>query len=170
MQKSRENKIILVVIIACVLLVCGIFIWLINTFGSKKVEDSFMGFRKGDFTVVEENDTHGGFHGDGTYLLVLDCSKKKELAMELVKGWKEFPLSENLNTVLYGSSTRGALLLKEEGSIPIIMNGYYYFCDRNSESTDSGDDTDLLSRNSYNFTLAIYDSDTNRFYYMEFDT
>ena len=154
MQKSRESKIIVAVIIACILCVVGIFVWLINIFESRGVEDSFMGFRKGDFTVVEENDTHGGFHGDGTYLLVLDCSKNIELAMELVKGWKEFPLSENLSTVLYGSDIHGGVLLKEEGCIPVITNGYYYFCDRNSENLL---EMFLFSLKMDNFACMYYD-------------
>ena len=60
--------------------------------------------------------------------------------------------------------------LAEEVNIPEVTNGYYYFCDRHSDSIDSSDDTNLLSRASFNFTLAIYDSDTNRLYYVEFDT
>ena len=147
--------------VLCLVLLCG--------FAGCGSEKSYVGFSKKDFTVVEENDTHGGFHGDGTYLLVLDCSENKERALELVKEWKAFPLSENLKTVLYGNDTYISLLA-EETKIPEITNGYYYFYDRHSESTDASDDTNLLSRASYNFTLAIYDSDTDRLYYVEFDT
>lgn len=130
----------------------------------------YFGFEKKDFDVVDETDSHGGFHGDGTYFLILDCSKNKELSMKLVKDWKVLPLTENLHTILYGNDTYGALLLEEEGSIPVISNGYYYFYDRHSESIDFSDDTELLHRYSYNFTLAIYDSDTDIMYYVEFDT
>lgn len=132
-------------------------------------EENYAGFSRNDFTVVEEKDTHGGFHGDGTYLLVLDCSKNKETAQELVKDWKELPLSDSLHTILYGSDTYGSLLA-EETNIPEVTNGYYYFCDRHVESTDSSDDTNLFTRASFNFTLAVYDSDTDRLYYVEFDT
>lgn len=131
--------------------------------------DAYVEVIKELFTVVEEEDTHGGFHGDGTYSLALDCSQNKEVAMQLIKSWNAFPLSENLQTILYGSDARSSLLA-EESNIPEITNGYYYFCDRHSESTDACDDTNLFSRASYNFTVMIYDSNTDRLYYIEFDT
>ena len=131
--------------------------------------DEYVEVIKELFSVVEEEDTHGGFHGDGTYYLTLDCSQNKEVAMELVNSWNAFPLSQNLQTILYGSKLLSSLLA-EETNIPEITNGYYYFCDRHSESTDASDDTNLFSRASYNFTLMIYDSDTDRLYYVEFDT
>lgn len=137
------------------------------------VEELFFGFSKDDFTVVDEADTHGGFHGDGSYYLILDCSENREKALENVKGWKELPLSKNLNIIMYGGEKDGMTYgynLAEEAKIPEIKNGYYYFFDRHSESTDASDDTNLLARASFNFTLAIYDSDTDRMYYFEFDT
>ncbi len=153
----------LVLYVLCFVLFCGVM-------GCGNSEnESYAGFQKKDFVVVEEKDTHGGFHGDGTYYLILDCSKDKEKALELIKEWKAFPLSENLETILYGSETYGSLLA-EETNFPKITNGYYYFNDRHPKSTNPGDDTDLLKRVSYNFTLAIYDSDTDRMYYVEFDT
>lgn len=137
------------------------------------VEETCLGFSKEDFIIVEEADTHGGFHGDGSYYLILDCSKNKEKALENIKSWKELPLSKNLNLIMYGGEKDGMTYgynLAEEAKIPEIENGYYYFCDRHSESTDSSDDTNLFTRASFNFTLAIYDSDTDRMYYFEFDT
>lgn len=38
------------------------------------------------------------------------------------------------------------------------------------QSTDPKDDTNVFSRFSYNFTMAIYDAETNTLYYMELDT
>lgn len=131
--------------------------------------DAYVEVIKELFSVVEEKDTHGGFHGDGTYSLALDCSLNKEVAMQMIKSWNAFPLSENLQTILYGSDAHSSLLA-EETNIPEITNGYYYFCDRHSESRDASDDTDLFHRYSYNFTLMLYDSDTDRLYYVEFDT
>lgn len=137
------------------------------------VEETYFGFSKDDFIVVDEADTHGGFYEDGSYYLILDCSENREKALENVKGWKELPLSKNLNLIMYGGEKDGMTYgynLAEEAKIPEIENGYYYFCDRHSESTDASDDTNLLTRASFNFTLAIYDSDADRMYYFEFDT
>ena len=54
--------------------------------------------------------------------------------------------------------------------MPAIYNGYYMFEDRHSESKDSRDDSELFDRYSYNFSIAIYDCDTDKMYYFEFDT
>ena len=131
------------------------------------------GFAKKDFLVVEELDTHGGFHGDGSYYLILDCSNNKVKALEIVKDWKTLPLTENLNLIMYGGEkdnvTYGYELAKE-AHIPKVKNGYYIFEDRSSESKDSTDDTELFDRYSFNFSIAIYDCDTDKLYYFEFDT
>lgn len=131
--------------------------------------ETYFGFDKNDFIVEEEVDTHGGFHGDGLYYLILDCSNNREAALEKVQNWKQLPLSENLNLMLYGGE-RYAYELAEEAHIPKIANGWYLFKDRHSESTDSSDDTALFDRYSFNFSVGIYDADTDRLYYLAFDT
>ena len=132
------------------------------------------GFAKKDFVVVEELDTHGGFQGEGSYYLALDCSENKEKSHKIIKDWNKLPLSKNLNYIMYGEVrdglTYGYELAKKEAHIPEIKNGYYMFEDRHPESKDSRDDTDLLDRHSYNFSIAIYDCDTDIMYYFEYDT
>ncbi|MBQ2901392.1 MAG: hypothetical protein IJE49_06040 [Agathobacter sp.] len=135
------------------------------------VEETYFRFSKEDFIVVDEADSHGGFHGDGSYYLILDCSENKEKALENVKGWKELPLSSNLQLMMYGDESGAyGYNLAEVAKIPEITNGYYYFCDRHSQSSDANDDTNVLNRASFNFIIAIYDSDTGKMYYFEFDT
>ena len=136
--------------------------------------DNYFGFSKQIFTVVEEQDTHGGWLGDGSYYLILDCSNNVDRAMKNIEGWNSLPLSENLNLIMYGGEKDGVSYdgynLSEEAHMPVIENGYYYFEDRHSEASDPSDDSGLFSRYSYNFTVAVYDIDSNRFYYFEFDT
>lgn len=135
--------------------------------------DSYFGFSKQRFTVVEEKDTHGGFVGDGSYYLILDCSDNTEDALSIVADWNELPLSENLNLIMYGGEKDDVTYgydLSEKAHMPVIENGYYYFEDRHSEAKDVSDDSELFSRASFNFSLAVYDSETNRLYYFEFDT
>lgn len=120
--------------------------------------------------VEAYNDSHGGFHGDGTSYASIrfpDDSIAKELSES--SAWKTLPLSKNLSVLIYGA---GAGLTNKDGenSFPVIQNGYYYFIDRHDQSTDIYDDTNLLDRNSFNFTIAIYDTDTDTLYYAEFDT
>lgn len=131
------------------------------------------GFAIRDFSVVEQLDTHGGFHGDGSYYLILDCSDNKEKALGILEKWNKLPLSQNLNLIMYGGEKDGVnygYKLAEEAKIPMVENGYYIFEDRSAESKDSTDDSELFDRGSFNFSIAIYDCDTHKMYYFEFDT
>lgn len=126
-----------------------------------------------DFTVIEEQDTHGGFHGDGTYHIALDCSDNKEKIYEKISDWSELPLSENLQLIMYGGEKDGCTYgynFAEKTNIPAVNNGYYCFLDRYSEATDKHSDIELFNRYSYNFSLAIYDADTDILYYIREDT
>lgn len=132
-----------------------------------------------DGTIVFNEDHHEGFHGDGYCFIEVEFPNTEKDLIEEIKqsdAWMPLPLTENLNTAVYGSATRyrvtGPLVTDNKQAVlfPAIMNGYYFFLDRSSESTNNKDDTDLLSRYSYNFTVAIYDTDTHRLYYYELDT
>ncbi|MBR3840001.1 MAG: hypothetical protein IKM20_02575 [Erysipelotrichales bacterium] len=133
----------------------------------------YFGFNKSEFTIIAEEDTHGGFHGDGSYYLILDCSEKKEEVEVIINDWKPLPLSENLQLMMYGGEKDGMYYhsnIAEDAHWPIINNGVYKFIDRHSGVVDQSDDTDLLNRYSYNFSIAVYDLDTNTLYYYELDT
>ncbi len=45
-----------------------------------------------------------------------------------------------------------------------------YYSDRHSESRNEKDDAELFNRMSFNFTIAIYDTDNHVLYYYELDT
>lgn len=128
-------------------------------------------------TVIADADTHGGFHGDGTTFLAIQFDDT--VCLDSIEGnpaWKPLPLSENLTALAYGlekgTSAYGPYLTDEDGDpfFPVIANGYYFFEDRHSESTDPKDDADVLNRHSFNLTLAIYDADTDVLYHCEIDT
>lgn len=132
-------------------------------------------------TVLDSQDSHGGFHGDG--LLAVTISLTQEQAQPLLSqferlsAWHPFPLPENLTTALYGKTTTGysqAALIREESTdtllVPEISNGWYYFYDRHSQAEDPLDDSPLFSRASYNCTIAIFDADTLTLYFFEIDT
>ena len=153
----------IVAVICCIFSAC-------DTIENRRIE--FLGLEMTDYTIVEEEDTHGGFHGDGHYYLILDCSENPSQVHEIVKGWKELPLSDNLDLVMYGG-VRGDILygynFAEDAHLPTISNGVYKFVDRHSEINQS-DDTNLLDRASFNFSIAVYDFDTDTLYYFEKDT
>lgn len=118
--------------------------------------------------VVNEVDNHGGFLGDGTSFAKLDCSKAD---IDFSK-WKKLPLSDNIKEIyemdMCDANSCGTASKKY--GIPEIIDGYYYFYDRHSESTNRLDDTYLNSRASWNFSLVLYDNSNKTMYYYELDT
>lgn len=155
-----------------ILILCLLLITVLAIVGCSGVDTCF-GFRETDFTVFQAEDSHGGFQGEGTTAVILDCSENREKALELVAGWKELPLSENLSLMFYGGERDGvhyAYNFADQANMPKVEHGFYCFQDRHSKSTDSSSDAEIFDRGSYNFSLAVYDSDTDRFYYFELDT
>ncbi len=133
----------------------------------------YFGFTKKDFSVVEEFEDYGGFPVDGSHYLILDCSGNKQKALEIIKDWNKLPLSENLSLAMYGGEKDGVIYgyeLAKEAHMPKIENGYYIFEDSQLKGKDKSDDSELLNRYSFNFEIAVYDCDTDRMYYFEFDT
>ena len=127
--------------------------------------------------VISESDSHGGFHGDGDMVVEIqfaDTSFSDQI--EVNEEWNALPLTENLTALVYGihteTSSIGPMIHADDNVpvVPEIENGYYYFRDRHSQSTDPTDDSGVLGRASYNFTIAIYDTDSKILYYMELDT
>lgn len=134
--------------------------------------DAFSLSKQG-FTVVTAQDTHGGFHGDGTSISVFDCAPHTQAALRIIEGWNALPLPETLQLLLYGGEKDGVsytFYLAEEASMPTIEQGFYRFIDRHAEAQDAADASALLERSSLNFSLAIYDSAVGRFYVLEVDT
>lgn len=123
------------------------------------------GFKTSDFIISEEKDTHGGFHGEGSYYLILDCSQNADKARSIVENWTALPLSENLHHVMYDGYH-----FAEKARWPAIENGVYKFVDRQSRSKNSSDDSGILDRYSFNFSIAVYDFDSDILYYFEIDT
>jgi hypothetical protein len=131
-------------------------------------------------TILSNEDTHGGFLGDGdTYVeLSFDNDSGTALADAIAVNtdWCAFPLSDNLQAVVYGridgDAQYGPFITDDNDAtiIPMIEHGYYLFYDRNDECYNPKDDTELLNRSSMNFTIALYDTDNNKLYYYELDT
>lgn len=119
-------------------------------------------------------DTHGGFLGDGECYAEVKFSDNS-VSDKIKNEWHKLPLTDNLNTVIYGGEVEtefgpGTVLSFVDDKIPVIKNGYYYFEDRHSDSKNKKDDSDIFNRYSYNFTVAIYDSDTHTLYFYALDT
>lgn len=123
-------------------------------------------------TIEEEKDTHGGFHGDGEYVVKANCSSEQQKILDQLDDWNKLPLPENLQLIMYGGERYGVTYsynLAKKANIPEIINGYYYFLNRHSDAINEHSD-DIFGKSSRNFTIAFYDIDTSMFYYYEEDT
>lgn len=125
-------------------------------------------------TVTEEEDTHGGFQGDGERWVVVSLEEDVSSALEEA-GWQELPLPQPLEAAVYGVTEEAGGQSISEGpyfqrEIPRISDGYYFFRDRHSQAADPTDPSELLERASFNFTVALYDRDSQTLYYGELDT
>lgn len=110
--------------------------------------------------------------GDGTSHIILRFSD--HAVLEQIKrnsNWKPFPLDKAVQALVYGisdgTSSMGPFLNDGNGNplVPEIKNGYYLLIDRNTDK-----ETDILNRSSFNFTLGLYDADTNTLHYCQLDT
>ena len=128
-------------------------------------------------TVVTEEDSHGGFHGDGlSYVVVQFDDDSFETSISGAEAWKSFPLDVTTEALVYGyefgDGKCGPYLTDEEGNalIPQVESGYYWMKDRQVDDDGKATGADLLHRASLNFTVAIYDSDCRVLYYCKMDT
>ena len=120
-------------------------------------------------TVVNAYDDHSGFQGDGTSYAVLSF-EDEELERKISRpgGWNRLPLTDNLETLIYGTRTETKATGPVIGiTMPEVENGYWYFYDRQG---DASSDSEVLNRNSYNYTFALYDTEKDLLYYCEYDT
>ncbi len=156
-----------------------ILIFLLTACGSQKLQNTILneiGIDVSDGNEISNLDTHGGFHGDGTTYIALNFADDKVL--EQIKDsdrWKKFPLDETVETLVYGMSDEtgsiGPFLTDGEGNalIPDIQDGYYLLIDRQPKQ-DGATRADILHRYSFNFTLGLYDVDTDTLYFCKLDT
>ena len=168
----------------CLGLLMALFIPFIATAcsSSNPIEDisETLGVDLSSATILQNMNSHGGFHGDGdTYVKAAftdDEGKSFVKELENTTGWSKSPLTDNLNIIVYGkrSATEivGPYVANDNGEtyFPFVSNGYYFFLDRHNESKNIKDDTNLLKRASFNFTIAIYDIDNHILHYYELDT
>ena len=119
------------------------------------------------FAKIEEKDTHGGFHGDGEALIKVYFSYKQaeKFIRKIDKNihWNKLPMKDILQTCLNNNITDGI-------SVPIIENGYWFFLDRHIKATNKYNYYDMFDRASSNYSIAIFDIDSNVLYIYSLDT
>ena len=129
-------------------------------------------------TLVEYQDSHGGFHGDGETVAIITLPEEmvSEAESRMLHGtpwWQPLPLREDAALALYGGMDgdvqRMPLFADANGDpiAPEVTKGWYYLYDAQGEPYI---ETSLFSRASFNFCLALYDAERRTLYYFELDT
>lgn len=123
-----------------------------------------VGVELSDGEVLTDEDTHGGFHGDGRRLVTVRFPERQgDTLAETISGrdsWSPLPLPGVLSD------------LAKQGfeDLTAATRGYYFFENRHSEAKDGGDLDQLVGPASFNFTVAVYDTAARTLYYYELDT
>ena len=116
---------------------------------------------------MDYKDSHGGFHMDGETKAVINFSEKQ--AQKFIKKiqsnehWYELPMDELLQRHINK-------LAEEEMSIPVIQNGYWFVLDRSSMAINEYYYDRIFYRGCENYSVAIFDIDSNTLYYFKEDT
>lgn len=119
------------------------------------------------FAKIEEKDTHGGFHGDGeTYTKIYFSKEKAEKFINKINKndhWKNLQMPGKLQKRI--SNT-----IDKEMKIPYIEQGYWFFVDRHDKATDKYNYNEMFGRSSLNFSIAVFDINSNILYIYALDT
>lgn len=119
--------------------------------------------------IIEKEDTHGGFHGDGRMFVQMEINNE-DFEQELIKTgkWSQEP-SELTEILLYGNEEWNPYIVDDNGDplMKQIENGYYFIIN----DTDSDEeDIEWSEMYSVNAIVAVYDVNNNILYYCEIDT
>lgn len=122
------------------------------------------------FAKLDEKDTHSGFRNEGELLKKIYFSERQaNNFIEQVKkkdNWRALPMTERLSNKVCKYA------MVDDMNIPEVDKGYWFVLDRHSETKDKYNEKDIFDedRHSYNFTVAVFDTDKNILYVYELDT
>ena len=125
-----------------------------------------------DSTVLMYKDNYGGFPMDGNSYAIIQLTQKgrKSFIKSTDKNdkWHSLPIKKDFQKAI------GVFDYDDEDSfgpdISKIKNGIYYFRDRYAENYPEESKTNINDRYAYNFTVAIFDFDTNKLHIYTVDT
>lgn len=118
--------------------------------------------------IILNEDTHGGFLGDGLQTTVIKFKNDKfEEKLKIAKNWHKLPLEKSLAEQMveckhenFGDNFKD-ILLNPKGE------GYYFFKNRFENNYDYKKSSINLPGN---YTFAIYDTKKHLLYYYEYDS
>lgn len=162
-----------------VILVIFGFIWTNVLFiSTDKRLSRALGIRIPSDSALVIKDSHGGFHNDGDLMVRTKFeSKEAEKMVAQIKSnqdWKATPLPKNIRLVLYGGEIGPDNVylsdLAKQNKMPEINSGYWLFIDRKDGNKKITAGEEFLSSSSSNYTVGLYDTQTNSLYYFESDS
>lgn len=114
--------------------------------------------------VISDVDIHSSFLSNGERMVTVSLAQTDVGEKIAASGvWRDLPLNDTLSGFT-------EYPISENIDVPEPENGRYLFFDRHSEAADPHDETAFADRDSYNFTVAVYDSDSEMLYVYELDT
>ncbi|MBQ4168173.1 MAG: hypothetical protein II590_08270 [Clostridia bacterium] len=126
---------------------------------------------------MKRKNDYGGFlnlTGDGYYFSIMQFKDEDDISEDLKNNpeWNELPMPSELKLSL-GMEVDGKKLDlyyrdKYGVIIPDVQNGFYFF--KNRREGFDPKDINAINEKPWNYTAAVYDSDTHTLYFFEIDT
>ena len=148
---KRLASILMVVVCLFTLCSCGISGLFSKEKTLKEKAEERLGLSLEGASVLEEWDTHGGFHGDGETFVKLSCVDGFE--ENFGAGWQALPLEGAAYRYFYEWGGVFERPETNEKVIPEVENGYWYF-------KETG---------AMNWEFALFDCEENILYFYVFD-
>jgi hypothetical protein len=165
MSKFIKKHRVMLIILGIAIVILGSGFYRSNKNSYKKLIG--VSLPKGSTVIIEE-DSHGGFLGDGEYyseIQLTDDGVEKFLNnVDKTGKWLPLPLSEDIETLLYHTGDKSKNIPKD------VNNGIYYIRDRFAEKYPDMKDQNILSRPAFNVIVSILDLDTKKLYIYKLDT
>lgn len=118
--------------------------------------------------VIEYSDDHGGFHGDGATRITVKLDERQtEMLRQRIyerSDWHKLPAEGDVSD---------AMAMIELKSARHVQRGFCYFRDLQQawyNRTIPGRDTPFFQRCSFNFVVAVFDTDGRILYIYNIDT
>jgi hypothetical protein len=118
--------------------------------------------------LLTYTDDHGGFHGDGEAWYVFQFTEQQldEFVKQIKgrKGWNALPATGDALTVINRMPP---------AALQNLQHGYYFFRDKQQEwDFEKNDEAQkpIDSRHSWNYVIAILNTETGRLYIYNIDT
>lgn len=124
-------------------------------------------------------DTHGGFHGDGSTLIVFESASELMAAISQTEGWRISPVTDEEYALLADSWFESAPLVSPP---PGTVFDAWYYCNKQPDDPFSAQLTQAYAPYlpqhcredgvvySANWAMAFYDADTGLMCYYQLDT